>query len=178
MRLTDAERMAKALIREHLAGKGWSFTWDNSKTRGGWCTHGLKQIGLSRPLTQLREKDNVRDTILHEIAHAMRGVPQTYGRRRINHHDWAWKSYALKLGARPERCFDDAKIDGAWTGTCPGCGLTITRHRLTQAMRTRYGCRRCIMSHPWADRKQFHFIWTKAETRTTRGQIAANRRRS
>ena len=44
----------------------------------------------------------------------------------------ALKRMAIKVGARPVRCYDAADVvmgPAPWTGTCPGCGHQAKRHR-------------------------------------------------
>lgn len=168
MELRMAETLAKRLIRENL-DSDWTFKWDDAKTTGGRCWFGPKDISLSRPLTRIRTIENVQDTILHEIAHAMAGPGA--------HHNRLWKAHAWRLGARPERCLDDARIDGAWTGTCPNCGTSYRRHRLTESARKRQACKPCCIKY---NRGRFSarylFVWTK--TTPVRGPVAATRRKS
>ena len=83
---------------------------------------GRQEIGLSAPLTAVHPDEEVRDTILHEIAHAL--VGPRHG------HDEVWRAMALRIGCSGERCVsDDAPgIEGDWVGTCPA-GHRVTRHR-------------------------------------------------
>lgn len=103
MNLNDAHRLAKRLMDEHgLTEQGWRFKWDRSVRRFGLCSFGPKTISLSLPLTEQNDESEVRDTILHEIAHALapKGV----------HHGPEWKATAARIGARPERCYDSAQV--------------------------------------------------------------------
>lgn len=116
MNLLDAERLAHHLMRNHGL-VNWSFKWDHAKRRFGVCRFGRKEIGLSRYLVSLNNESDVRDTILHEIAHALAG--------RDAHHGPRWKAMAARIGARPERCYNDDNIntvDAPYTLICPTCG--------------------------------------------------------
>lgn len=120
MDLFDARRMAVSLMREHgLAG--WRLTWDRARTRAGHCRHDRHEISLSTPLTRLNGEDEVRETVLHEIAHAL--VGPAHG------HDETWRETARRIGCtgsvtlRTER-----QVPAAWVGTCP-IGHEHSRHR-------------------------------------------------
>lgn len=121
MELEGARRMATALMAEHgLAG--WRLVLDNAKTRAGVCRPARREIGLSRAITALHTEAEVRDTVLHEIAHALVGAHHG--------HDAVWRAKALEIGSTGRRCVDtaSARPPAPWTGTCPA-GHTTTRHR-------------------------------------------------
>ena len=121
MDLEDAWRLAHRLMEEHgLAG--WRFELDRAKRRAGICRHAQKVIGLSAPITRLHPEAEVRDTILHEIAHALAGPKAGHGP--------AWVATARRIGCSAERCVpeDAPTVPGAWRGVCPQ-GHTADRHR-------------------------------------------------
>lgn len=118
-------KRALMLGEELLAVHGlndWSIVLDRAKTRAGVCRPGNKQIGLSGYLTQLHPEDEVRDTILHEIAHALVGPS--------NGHNEVWTRKAQEIGCSGLRCSDPSmpKVEGHWIGTCPA-GHIVRRHR-------------------------------------------------
>ena len=127
-----AVAMARRLMREHGID-GWTVRLDRAKTRAGVCRFGIRQIGLSAPLTRLHSEEEVRDTILHEIAHAL--VGPEHG------HDATWRAQALAIGSTGERCVteDAPRLQGDWVGTCPA-GHVVHRHRRPQRVRS---CSRC-----------------------------------
>lgn len=130
--LDEAARMARGLLDEHGLHE-WTVVFDRAKRRAGVCRSAQRQIGLSGPLTALHDEAEVRDTVLHEVAHAL--VGPRHG------HDAVWRATALRIGCSGRRCSDpDApSIEGDWVGTCPA-GHRITRHRRP----TRPGsCTRC-----------------------------------
>ncbi|MCR6032800.1 M48 family peptidase [Nocardioides sp. zg-579] len=132
MDLDEAARMARGLLDEHGL-RDWTVVFDRAKRRAGICRPAQRQIGLSGPLTALHDEAEVRDTVLHEVAHAL--VGPRHG------HDAVWRATAVRIGCSGRRCSDpDAPaIEGDWVGTCPG-GHRITRHRRP----TRPGsCTRC-----------------------------------
>ena len=132
MDLTAARRLGTALLAEHGLGD-WGLVLDDAKTRAGSCRYGPRQISLSRPLTALHSPEQVRETLLHEIAHALAGAAAGHGSR--------WKAVARGLGCSASRCLpeDAPRVPGAWTGTCPA-GHTATRHRRPERV---VSCRQC-----------------------------------
>ena len=123
---------ARRLVREHGLD-GWTVRLDRAKTRAGVCRFGRREIGLSAPLTRLHSPEEVRDTILHEIAHAL--VGPEHG------HDAVWRARAREIGCTGDRCVsgDSPTVRGEWLGTCPA-GHTVSRHRRPQRVRS---CSRC-----------------------------------
>lgn len=113
--------MARAVLDEHGL-EDWTVVFDRAKRRAGVCRPDLRQIGLSGPLTELHGEAEVRDTVLHEVAHAL--VGPRHG------HDAVWRAAALRIGCSGRRCTDPEapSIDGAWVGTCPA-GHQLSRHR-------------------------------------------------
>lgn len=125
MNVHVAHNLAIQLMTQHgLLDKGWSFEFDNAKRRFGVCRFRSKRIGLSKPLTLANEVEQVRDTILHEIAHAIAGHAAGHGPE--------WKSVCVQIGAKPERCYteeDTTLIAGKYRAVCGGCGKTYDRHK-------------------------------------------------
>lgn len=133
MKLIDAQTMAAELMAEHgLTEKGWRFNWDKAVRRFGACHYGLKQITLSRALTELNDEAVIRNTILHEIAHAIAGNAAGHG--------YLWKAHAIRIGCNGERCYssDVVEPEPKYTGECSNCGRVIKKHR-----RARLACGQC-----------------------------------
>lgn len=126
----------------------WQVVVTRAKTQAGVCRFDRRQIGLSGPLTARMEEDVVRDTILHEIAHAL--VGPRHG------HDAVWKRQARALGCSAERRLDSdiPRTLAAWEGIC-AAGHTVHRHR--QPMRV-LSCGRCSRGRFSIDAV---FSWTK-----------------
>src|SRR5436190_12975378 len=97
MELAQARQLAEDLMRLHKLSPKWSFKFDRSKVSFGKCHYGKKQISVSRYLVELNGEDEVRDTILHEIAHAL--APRGAG------HGTAWRSVAKSIGCNGRRCY-------------------------------------------------------------------------
>jgi len=132
MDLDEAATMGRRLLDEHGLGD-WTLVFDRAKRRAGVCRPGPRQIGLSAPLTLLHPVVEVRDTILHEIAHAL--VGPRHG------HDKVWRAVARRIGCSGERCVsaEAPALEGDWVGTCPA-GHRVTRHRRPQRPAS---CRDC-----------------------------------
>jgi predicted SprT family Zn-dependent metalloprotease len=127
-------QLARDLMRKHKLN-GWSFGFNQAKRNLGVCKYEQKCIELSVHFVMANDKAAVRDTILHEIAHAMAGREAGHGSK--------WKSICREIGAKPERCDTEAAMPrGQWQAVCPGCQREHHRHRRPLRDR-RYACRRC-----------------------------------
>ncbi len=132
MELRAAYELAVSLIDQHGL-TGWRVDFDTAKRRAGVCRYEKRVIGLSAPLTRLHDEMEVRDTVLHEIAHALVGPGAGHGP--------AWVARARAIGCSGERCVpaDAPKVSGAWVGVCSG-GHTLERHKRPERV---IGCGRC-----------------------------------
>ena len=137
--LTKAKDLAHQLMTEYGL-TDWTFAFNSNKRRAGVCRYPFAgragRIELSRQYVLRNPADEVRDTILHEIAHAL--VGPGHG------HDDVWKAKCIEIGARPERCYDDTVVmpKGKWRATCGGCKKEFDRHRRPRRL-TGWSCGRC-----------------------------------
>jgi SprT protein len=145
MELARAQELADDLLRLHKLSPKWSFKFDRSKVSFGKCNYAKKQISLSQYLVRLNDENEVRDTILHEIAHAL--APRGAG------HNSVWRSIALSIGCNGKRCYgaDVARPAPKFKGTCPSCKVVIYRHRRTEVA--------CASCSPVFERK-YAFVWS------------------
>lgn len=124
MNIEQASQLGWQLLSEHgLARNGWQFRWSNSKVVFGICRYSRRYIELSRPLTELNTETHVRDTILHEIAHALAGDVG---------HSAKWKAQAKTIGARPERYYRASDVvmpKARYEAVCPKCKQVKSRYR-------------------------------------------------
>lgn len=146
MDLTAARALAEELVDAH-ALSDWTVGFDRARRRAGVCHFDRRQIGLSAELTPLHDEATVRDTILHEIAHALAGP-----RHR---HDAHWRRIAREIGCSGERCVEATAptTQAPWTGVCPA-GHVVGRHRRPERVMT---CSQCSRTFDLA-----HLIeWTR-----------------
>ena len=136
MQIHEAQNMAEALMKSHGLSD-WRFSFDRARRRFGACRPATKEISLSKHLTLMNDESQVRETILHEIAHAL--TPgDGHGRR--------WKKMCLAVGAKPVRCFTTEEVavpaqkPSRYEMGCRQCGWWADRRRISHA---RLICRRC-----------------------------------
>lgn len=117
------------------------FEFDRAKRRVG-ATHYVKigatwlplKITISKHWVALLPEEEIRLTLLHEIAHALAGKEAGHGPH--------WKAMARKVGARPVRCkpVTGAQPDRRIEAKCLTCGEQLgAQHRLPLAL---YVCRK------------------------------------
>lgn len=92
---TSCLRYARRLMRLHGL-RGWKVKTVNDYNELGCCWYAPKTIHLSWPFWKVNSMRVNRDTVLHEIAHAL--LPP-----RKRDHDREWKQVAKKIGAIPMR---------------------------------------------------------------------------
>lgn len=146
MTQSAALHLAAELMLQHGL-KGWSFKFNNARRRHGVCRYAKRTIELSRHILPLGEA-HVRDTLLHEIAHAL--VPAKHG------HDHVWRAKAREIGCNAQRCAPMAlPVTPKYRGTCPACNKVILTHR-----RSKRACKRCCDAHNGGKYDpHFMFIW-------------------
>ncbi len=118
--LTQIEALAIDLMNQHGL-YDWSFAWSKAKRINGTCSHRKKQIRLSAILSPIRNITEVKNTILHEIAHAL--VGSGHG------HDYVWFNKAIEIGCNGQRCSNDkVDIQAKYEANCD-CGRVHKAHR-------------------------------------------------
>jgi hypothetical protein len=135
-KLSEVRTMARELMDQHGL-EDWKLTFGRAKFQAGLCikTKGKEEIRLSAPLMSLWETWQSRDTILHEIAHAL--TDDGHGPR--------WKRKCREIGADPTRTWGhlgEAQLEpkpSKYVGTCPR-GHETPRSRLPK---TRASCSQC-----------------------------------
>ena len=100
---------------------GWRIKLDHARRRAGQCDYTNKIISLSRLYVRHADIDHIRDTILHEIAHAL--VGPRHG------HDAVWRQKAREIGCTATRCHDLSFARARWVMTCPNGCFSVERHR-------------------------------------------------
>src|ERR1039458_1461278 len=95
MEFGEVERVGRELIAAHGLVE-WGFGWNWRKRALGLCRYRERRIELSRDFVRANEMGIVRETILHEIAHALAGEKAGHGAR--------WKEMCARVGCKAERC--------------------------------------------------------------------------
>lgn len=132
--LNDVQTLGNEMLLAHGLN-GWTFGFDRAKRRAGVCKYGPKRISLSVSYVMNNPLDCIKDTILHEIAHALCGPGKGHGRE--------WKLMCIRIGAKPQRCYDSSVVvmpAGKWKSQCGGCAKVFTRHRRPKYQ---YWCKAC-----------------------------------
>ncbi|MCE9563097.1 MAG: SprT-like domain-containing protein [Planctomycetes bacterium] len=118
--------LARRLLDEHGL-TAWEFGFNSNVRRAGVCFYPHRKepgrIELSIHFAERNSDEDVLDTILHELAHAL--VGPGHG------HDAVWRAKCRQIGAKPEACYgDEVEMPrGRWRATCAGCVSEYNRHR-------------------------------------------------
>ena len=113
-----------------LVDDDWSFKYDNAKRRAGLCNGRKKIISISRHFTKLNTDEEIMNTILHEVAHAL--APER------EHHGYRWRKVFKELlikykqPVKVSRCYDHNKVKmpkGKYALECIKCDQSWQRHK-------------------------------------------------
>ena len=123
MNLNRAQDLALDLMYQHgITQQGWRFKFDRAVRRIGACHHRTKRISLSQYATSVNDEVAVRNTILHEIAHAICGFSEGHGP--------VWKAKCLEIGGDGNRLGSIAvRAPHKWQIKCSDCGYIWKRYR-------------------------------------------------
>jgi len=123
-------QQARALLAQHHLSL-WSFRFDNGRKRAGSCQFGAQVISLSYEFAKHAPAEEIRDTLLHEIAHALVG--------KAHHHDDVWRTQAIALGCSGKRCHELQFTPPRYIVQCErGCWVMTAERRRRNVL-----CRRC-----------------------------------
>lgn len=95
-RLNEISNQARNLMDSHGLHE-WNLRFDESIRFLGKCNYRDKTVHLSRSHALDGKDTEIRDTILHEIAHAIAGPKARHGPK--------WKTIAKQIGAKPRASF-------------------------------------------------------------------------
>lgn len=125
MTFTEVRDLGYEYMMLHgLTDLDWRFGFNDHKRTLGMCYYKKKRIEVSQELVRSGNVEQIRETILHEIAHALVGPHKAHGQE--------WRAMAIKVGAKPVACADGAVPPtgrGAkYKADCP-CGIPHYRYR-------------------------------------------------
>jgi predicted SprT family Zn-dependent metalloprotease len=120
-RLIEVRQLALELLATYGLAD-WTFAYNRRKRALGFCFYASRTIELSIHFVEHNDADSIRDTLLHEIAHALVGPGHA--------HDTVWKAMCRRIGAQPQACCRSARMpEGNWQAQCGSCGRRYTRYR-------------------------------------------------
>ncbi len=127
-----ASRLARELFIQHGLVR-WSFGFDRAVRRAGLCNYRDRRITLSRQLVLAADAEQIRQVLLHEIAHALAGQRAGHGPE--------WRGVATGIGYRHERIdgTEVAKNAANWLGECSAGHQHFRQRRATQSL----SCKLC-----------------------------------
>ncbi len=101
-RLNGVAKMARRLMDEHGL-TGWALAFVEATKRLGTCNHSHRVIRIGRSHALEGSEAQIRNTVLHEIAHAIAGPEAGHGP--------VWKATARRIGATPRaRAYESKAI--------------------------------------------------------------------
>jgi len=121
----------------------WTFKFNRRKQALGVCYYRAKRIELSSHFVMLNTLDDMRDTMLHEIAHALAWLK--YGDKAG--HDFRWVQIARAIGCIGERNARNKDIrnpKGRFQYLCAECGDEVRVHR---RFKRRKACADCCTKY-------------------------------
>ena len=127
---------------------GYTFEFDNAKRIFGRCFYTRHKITISKGICEANlDKLNtqIKDTILHEIAHAF--CVYAYGVKEGRGHGEKWRSIAKQIGSNGERCYSSSEVTpvlSKYSLVCDSCGRSVPKHRKPSVERA---CGVCCRKH-------------------------------
>ena len=152
-----AQRVRELLIQHQLSL--WSFQFDNGRKRAGSCQYGTQVISLSYEFAKHAPEDEIQDTILHEIAHALVG--------KAHNHDDVWQATAIEIGCSGRRCHDLQFTLPRYIVQCEhGCWVATAERRRHNVICKR--CRGALVYQTYTEERWQHAQAAQTQERTER----------
>ena len=125
--------LAETEMLEKLEDREWSFGFDSGRRRAGLCSYNDKKITVSKYLALVHSVDDVMQTVLHEIAHALCGPKEGHGKK--------WLATAKRIGYRNDKYTGEeiAQVYAPYKGLCPNGH----EHYRYQRPKRLYSCHHC-----------------------------------
>lgn len=147
MDLNKIKKLGDSMLKQHGLSD-WTFKFGNNKEMKDHdkfyfarCNYRYKQIILSRKLTENETSiDRIKNTILHEIAHAI----DFNNRGKRSGHDEEWKRIAKSIGCNANVCtkLDTVNMDqvAKWIAECKSCHKKFYK---TKRPKNKISCKLC-----------------------------------
>jgi predicted SprT family Zn-dependent metalloprotease len=119
-KIQKAYAIAAQFIKKHNLLE-WDFLVDFAKSRAGVCDYKKKEIRLSHEFILMSTDEEIKDTILHEIAHALVG--------KEHNHNKVWQKKAREIGSNAKRTIKKKYSNPKYTVTCENNCFHATRER-------------------------------------------------
>lgn len=133
MTINEVLELANSIKKKFHELNNWDITFNNRKKSFGCCSYGDREIQLSKYLIGYMSEYAIKNTIIHEIAHAL--TP--------NHgHDYVWRRKFIELGGNGKRVSGSENFENGLNGeiaflkntakytlTCPVCGYAFYVNR-------------------------------------------------
>ena len=152
--LNQVESLAKSLLHKHGLDHDWTFKFNRMVNNAGLCKHSVQTIFIGKPYaTFVRDIEAVKNTLLHEIAHAIAGP--RHG------HDEVWRQIFLRIGGngKAKTKLPNAKEyfehNARWMGVCPVCGKQYPAQRKPRRDASCYSC------NPEAYDERYKIVYTR-----------------
>ena len=141
--------MTELLAKHDLYNKGWRAELKDMKRTAGYCDYNSNKIVLNEYYLKHNSDEEIWNTMLHELAHALTPNVQSHGKE--------WKNQFRKLcvlykqPVNTERCYDSNKVkmpEKRYKTECTNCKASYSRYRMSFTKRLaylqgNYRCRKC-----------------------------------
>lgn len=98
---TEIRELAQRLLKLHGL-YGWKIAFGNAVGRGGSCSYKTKTLRFSRLYIKASTAAGVRNTVTHEVAHAIAGMGAGHGPE--------WRRIHIRLGGTGQRTVAESQI--------------------------------------------------------------------
>ena len=142
-RLDFARKLAAELFAKHNIAD-WRFAFDRATRRAGSCCHTDRIITLAYEFARQAPDEELRETLLHEIAHALVG-PR-------HNHDAVWRAKALAIGCSGQRCHSISFTPPRYVVTCENHCWAGTAERRRRNVVCKH-CRGTILSQTYTEER-------------------------
>ena len=133
MNEAEVRTLARTLLDQHGLND-WRLRLGEAKGRLGSCSYRTKTIAISMAFARINPEERIKNTILHEIAHALVGPGYSHGP--------VWKAMARRVGANPAARTDAVappRPPKRYVANCM-CGVQFERARKPEGNRYCNGC--------------------------------------